>query len=66
MDAILHNLDKATKERFPFLAGALIAAWRDKATGYIVTPENEVIKIRKGKRPGIKKGQWVPCNADYR
>lgn len=59
--AILHNIGD-TPQRFTYLAQALHAAWECKATGYIITPDNEVINVRKGKRKGTGK-HWVPCNA---
>ena len=60
MDAILHIVGEKP-QRFQFLAQALKAADEQKATGYIVTPSNEVIHIRKGKRPSVDGKRWVPC-----
>lgn len=57
----LHNLGLATKEEFRFLSYALRKAAETKATGYIVTPTDDVINVRKGKRLGVDGKKWVPC-----
>lgn len=48
---------------FDTLHRCLITAWSRRVTGEIKLSEtNEVIKLRKGKRPGVKPGSWVPCD----
>jgi hypothetical protein len=51
---------------FPTLHLAKIFVHENKVTGYIHLAENEssvpqIIRVRKGKREGAKKGTWVPC-----
>jgi len=62
--AIVHQVGEVPM-RFTRLNAALKYCAQQRVTGYIAlwTPEcgAEVIKVRLGKRPGTKKGSWVPC-----
>lgn len=58
---ILHNIKNTSKHEYDSLTLALQAAWEQRATGYVVDPGGEVINLKNGKRPGMKKGSWVPA-----
>lgn len=60
--AWLHDLNNVTREEFKFLTYALNKAWEKKVTGYIVTPFDEVINLKKGRRKSVDGKKWIPCN----
>jgi hypothetical protein len=48
---------------FDTLNAALLAVKTEKITGYITTPDGDVIDVRKGKRRAADKKGWVEINA---
>ena len=61
----LHEIGEQPR-LFPTLHAAKVFVHNNKTTGYIHLWEKEddtpqVIKVRKGKREGMKPGTWVPC-----
>lgn len=54
---VLHEFGVRPRQ-FDKLVDALKFAKEQKVTGYIVV-DGEIINLKKGKRPGAKKGTWV-------
>lgn len=65
MDAVVHDLNRVKITRYPKLAAALRHVEEHKVTGYVVTPDSEVINVRKGKRKSADGKKWVPCALGY-